>query len=351
MSRWVVVAATVVAFHAVALLEENAGASDSARMAQRALEILKSRPPVATVGGDVEITLLADKASWLQTVYRRGWVDASEADALLSDKLVAFNLVARQIGRERAERFLLRTLGLRELLLANAWLNSRGEIVADAETVESQLADIFPNGFQVRPAVGVAPRETTHGLFADRDAFLKELLRPGSTLYRPEQYKQGVQSHILGRVASGEVVVLQDDIALGRAVHRVRVHTYEDRVIEAAQPRLWVEKANSTDGDIRRAQELVNEFLKALGADTVRRQAWSVDVLLTDRDVKIADIITNRGQEISWSGYLDQPQIIAAYSQAFESRYDLHFTGFGGFLIHHGWANLYAYWKRRYFGG
>ena len=73
-----------------------------------------------------------------------------------------------------------------------------------------------------------------------------------------------------------------------------------------------------------------------------------IDVAVMDNgEMRIVDILTNRGQTIGWSSYLDQPQVIAAYSNHFEKFAGVQFAGVYGFLIRNGFANYFPYWERR----
>jgi hypothetical protein len=133
----------------------------------------------------------------------------------------------------------------------------------------------------------------------------------------------------------------------GRLKHKsatlVRVHTYEQKVIPDSVPKRWVQDDADdkiTDASFKAAQKFAQSFLDQLPEELTRRQAWSVEVAAFDNGTfRIANILTNRGKQIAWSSYLDQPSILEAYTDYFESEGDLQFEGIGGRLLRWGFAN------------
>lgn len=318
---------------------------------------LKSRPllPVSS-GAITEVAAEASKGSWLSAIYERDMVEADWASEMLADKRILFEVLARELG-EKATSVYPKTLGLREFLFKHKLVKANGEIAASGEKIEEALFSEFPAGFVVRPAVGVAPVETGRGLFADTDGFIVELLRVGNPMYQASFMKNPVKSHILGSVASGEAVVLQENVVLaadarkklkGRFFSEARIHTYENRVIEGAVPSRWVQKNLLSEEDVKRAEAFVNEALKSLPLALLSKQAWGVDVAVMDNgDMRIVDVITNRGKRVAWSSYLEQPRVIGAYARHFEAHYGMKFTGVAGSLIRNNFANYVPYWEKR----
>ena len=325
---------------------------------QRVLTELKSRPVRSLNSGQIsEIAISPDKASFLSAVYSSRLVEASVATEMMSDKRVLAEILNRELQPEVAERFYPKTLGLREFLVKHSLLDGQGEVLRNGDAIEEALHAEFPSGFVARVAVGVAPRETGHGLYKDADQFILELLKPTSALYSAKQFRQAVKSHILGRVSSGEAVVLQDDVVgVAQAhkalkspfFHEVRIHTYENRVVAGAVPERWVQHELSTSDEIARAEAFVAEFLKLLPVPLMTRQAWGVDVAVMDNgEMRIIDVLTNRGERIQWSSYLEQPRVISAYAKHFEQYAGVHFSGFAGVLLRSGFANYFAFWGKR----
>jgi hypothetical protein len=73
-----------------------------------------------------------------------------------------------------------------------------------------------------------------------------------------------------------------------------------------------------------------------------------VDVAVLDNgEMRITDVVTNRGKPIQWSSYLEQPRVIGAYARHFETYYGLRFQGISGSLIRHNFANYFPYWEKR----
>ncbi len=332
-----------------------------AERAQKVLAMLKSRP-VRALGEstrDIQIEASATKASFLEQLYRHQLVEATWPSEMLADKRLFGEVLVRELGAEKAARFFPKTLGLREFLVQGKFLDAGGQIKkSQAEEIEMALYEEFPSGFVVRAAVGVAPQETTKGLYSDTDQFLVELMKPETALYQPSHSQSAVSSHILGgAVASGEAVVLQENLTAEadsekplkrKFFQEVRVHTYEGKVVSDAVPARWVQRELLTTEEIEKAEAFVQEFLSALPITLTARQAWGIDVAVFDNgEMKINDVVTNRGAKIAWSSYLEQPRVLEAYAKHLESISGVHFTGLSGWLIRHGFANYFPYWQRR----
>ncbi len=328
-----------------------------AKRVQSVMTQLKSRPLRPVESGNVTAVIASpDKSSFLSAVYGKKLVEASWATEMLSDKRVLAEIFTRELGAD-AFRYYPKTVGLREFLAKHGMLNAKGEIATDGEAVEAALHEEFPAGFVVRPAVGVAPRETGKGLFKTTDEFVVELLKKVSSVYNPVHFSKPVTSHILGRISSGEAVVLQEDIVgvadarkalKNRYFGEVRIHTYENRVVEDAVPSRWVQRDLLSQDEIAIAEAFVTDLLKRLPPALLTRQAWGVDVAVLDNgDMRVIDVVTNRGEKIQWSSYLDQPRVIAAYAKHFEKHAGVHFEGFSGTLIRNGFANYFNFWGKR----
>lgn len=328
------------------------------------LRDLKGRPPRirnSQAPLAIKTPVWSTKSQWLGSLYGRGLIDSSKATGFLSDKLLFYEMAKRELG-PNAERFLVKTVGLRDFLVRESLVDASGRLIADGDLIESKLYQTFQTGFVARPAVGVAPRETGEGLFRDSDGFVAELVRADTFLYRPDHRRRPVRSTVLDEIASGEAVVLQEDVLAKHAVEKglrageavrswreVRVHTYEGRVVADAKPNFWVRDDHVTDQEIQAAQKFVSEFLGLLSPQLLSRQAWSVDVLLLSGggEMKIADVVTNRGRRGAWSGYLDQPRVIGAYTRHLEAHAGVQFSGLGGQVLRRNAGNYFAYWGLR----
>lgn len=317
---------------------------------------LMSRPPRVVPTVPVSISASSKKGPWLASVYARQLVDASPQIEKLADKLVMFRVLEQALGFS-ATRYYPRTFGLKEFLEKHRLVDAKGAIVATGDRIEQALYAEFPAGFVVRPAVGVAPSETRKGLYPEGDEFVAALVAGRFSGYQPSHFLAPVRSHILGGVASGEAVVLQDDVILraeakGRLATRtyreVRLHTYENKIVADSVPSRWVQDVTVDDDTIRKAERFVGEFLSALPSRLLTRQAWGVDVAVFDNgEMIITDIVTNRGRKIQWSSYLEQPRILGAYARHFEREAGVHFEGVAGALMRNNFGNYFAYWDTR----
>jgi hypothetical protein len=329
-----------------------------AARSQRVLTQLKSRPlrlPGVALA-ETELEASASKNGWLKSLYQRNLIEASWATEMLSDKRILYDVLARELGNN-VYRFYPKTVGLREILHRRKLINAKGEITASGDEIETALHEEFPKGFLVRPAVGVAPQETGKGLFPNTDQFIVELMTPGNPLYSPAHLAQPVRSHILDTIASGEALVLQENFIIAADVKRplksrfyqeVRVHTYEARVVAGAVPERWVQTNLLSEEQEAKAEAFVQQFLSLLPVSMLTRQAWGVDVAVMDNgELRIVDVVTNRGMRAPWSSYLEQPRVIGAYARHFEEHYGFRFAGLSGALIRHNFANYLPYWEKR----
>lgn len=325
---------------------------------RQVLSELKSRPirPAGMPSTFTSVDSGLKKRDWLASLYSRNMVEASLATEMLSDKLVMARVLEAELG-SRAFVYIPKTLGLKEFLYKYNLVDLKGDVVASGDRIEAALFEEFPSGFAVRPAVGVAPRETARGLYPDTDKFVVELLKKDSVLYRPEHLTAPVRSHILEAIASGEAIVLQEDVVgtadarrklAARVFQEVRIHTFEGRVVQGAVPARWVQSNRLSDDQALKAEAFVADFLKSLPMSILTRQAWGVDVAVLDNgEMRITDVVTNRGKPIQWSSYLEQPRVIGAYARHFETYYGFRFQGISGSLIRHNFANYFPYWEKR----
>jgi len=322
-------------------------------ISQRPLRLSKPAAPLES-----KLDTQATKSAWLKQIYSLNLVEASKLTELMSDKLLQYKIFSSFL-KERRERFLLHSMGLKEFLVKHHLVAPNGEIAIDPDTIENALADEFPTGFVVRPSLGIAPGEKSQGLFANSDEFIKDLLKKNSRVYQADTLYQPIKSHIINEVASGEAIILQEDVtrSLGlkqklhiKSYERVRVHSFEGQVVADAIPELWVTTRAFKIGaeQNQKIEKYVQEFLDQLPPTLTTRQAWGIDVAVLDNgEMKILDVVTNRGLKIAWSSYLEEPKVLGAYSRHFEQNCDLQFTGLAGFLIRHDLANYLSYWQAR----
>lgn len=330
--------------------------------ARRIVSELKERPlrtkPIHSEGESESINagLWVKKGDWLQVLYSKNLVEASWATRMLSDRRLLFEVLKIELGKDVRE-FYPKTIGLREFLAQKGLIDRKGKLINDGDKIEAALYEEFSAGFIVRPAVGVDPKETGRGMYQDSDAFILDLLTPKSQIASTGYSGKPLQNALLGEIASGEAFILQDDIVnradirkplQTRFFQRVRIHTYEDNVVADAIPERWVQTELLKEDQIKAAEDYVRKFLKRLSRNLLSRQAWGVDIAVLDNgEMRIVDIITNRGRPIAWSSYLEQPHVIAAYSRLLEKETGLRFAGISGYLIRGGFANYFPYWGKR----
>lgn len=324
---------------------------------QKVLTDLKSQPLRAPgLMNLTEVSTAASKGAFLSSLYEKNAIETSWATEMLADKLIFARVLEKELG-SRALIYYPKTMGLREFLVKHRLVKADGALTPDGDRIESALHEEFPAGFVVRPAVGVAPQETGRGMFQDGDQFIVELLKPNSPLYEPEHLKQPVISHILGTVASGEAIVIQENIVgsadarkplKSRFYQEVRVHSYESRVVEGSVPERWVQTSTLNDEQAKQAEAFVADFLKSLPLNLVNKQAWGIDVgVLDNGEMRVVDVVTNRGKKIAWSSYLDQPRVLGAYARHFETYYGLRFSGMSGSLLRNNFGNYFPFWNKR----
>lgn len=330
--------------------------------ARRVVSELKERPirpkplHAESAGDSIDVGLNVKKGDWLQVIYSKNLVEASWATRMLSDRRVLFEVLSIELGKDVRD-FYPKTIGLKEFLAKKGLVDKKGKVIADGNKIEAALYNEFTAGFIVRPAVGIDSKETGRGIYQDTDAFILDLLTPDSRIVSEGLDREPIQTQLLGGVASGEAFILQEDVVnladirkplKTRFFQRVRIHTYEDRVVAGAIPERWVQAEFLNDDQIKAAEEFVRTFLSRISKNLLSRQAWGVDVAVLDNgEMRIVDIITNRGKPIAWSSYLEQPHVIAAYTKHLEKETGFRFGGVSGFLIRSGFANYFPYWEKR----
>lgn len=325
----------------------------------RAIAKSKAIPP--RVSKSLSLDTSPTKTAWLNTIYDKNIVSSSDYSAYLSDKLLMTSIFERALGESTAQQYLPKTMGLRQFLERHQLVDRKGNLVVDGDHIDAALHKEFPSGFLVRPAVGITPHETERGMFSTPEQLIVELTKGKTPVYDPATFWLPIKSHILGSIASGEAVVLQENLVLSadlksrlkqKAATLVRIHTYEQKIIPDSIPRRWIQSDAGdqlSDESLKAAQKFAQRFLEQLPDELTRRQAWSIEVAAFDNGTfRIANILTNRGKEVSWSSYLDQPRILEAYTDFFESEGELQFEGVGGRLLRWGFANYFTYWKLRF---
>jgi len=346
---------------------EEADVGSSNKIVAKLLSDIEARPVREDLHSQLSsqlndsIEVDANKISWLQQVYRMNLVEASSLTALLADKLLQYKVLSHFL-EAKTNHFMFHTMGLKEFILKHQLADPEGELIPDTDRFEEALAEEFPNGFVVRPALGISPAEKKHGIYASSDDFLKEIFRPHNALYQAQTLHLKIKSHFLNRVASGEAIVLQDDFSRSyvasqntpiqkikfRKYEKIRLHCFENKVVESAIPELWVAKRQfeMSDDQTHQIEAFVQDFLDSLPIKLTTRQAWGVDVALLDNgEMKILDLITNQGVKTAWSAYLDEPKILGAYTRHLEKNLNLKFQGLNGFIFRNNLANFFNYWQ------
>lgn len=329
------------------------------------IEALKAevlaRPGITLRRPAQEIHTRAVRNDWLKNIYAIGLVEASDFTRLTSDKAIMGALIEAFTG-EAGFKFHPKTMGLKYFLAKHKLVDAKHSLIRDRAKVEAALKDEFPHGYIVKPAAGINSYGKSKGFYFKMDKFVRDLLAEDSPVYQPADFAAPFHSELLNTVASGEFLILQENVVLAAGVGQVlqptdfvevRVHTFEKTALpEATFPR-WAETKVKVDKkDLDRATAFVEDFLRILPEQFVARQAWSVDVaILNNGFLRLIDINTNRGEPEQWSGYMPRPGVLKAYTRLFEAEKNVHFAGFTGSLLRNGFGNYFKYLRKVYIDG
>lgn len=319
-----------------------------------------ARPGIASPEAR-EVRSGSTRNEWLKKLYGEGLVEASELTRLLSDKAIMAGLLESFLGKE-SEAFHPKTMGLKYFLAKHALVDAKGVLQRDEAKIKAALAGEFPHGYIVKPAAGINSEGKSKGFYFKMDKFLADLVREDSPVYSPADFQTPFVSPLLGVVASGEMLILQENVVLAAGAEsplttkefaEVRAHTFEDKLVAGATYSRWAEsKVKVTKEHFRATDELIQALLAKLPKEFLARQAFSIDVaVLANGYTRILDVNTNRGREIQWSGYMPRPGVIGAYTRHLEAEKKLHFAGLNGALLRSGWGNYLHYLKKVYVEG
>lgn len=339
------------------------GAYEPIRFLDQKIETLKAeilrRKSLRT--GSLEIDSPSTRNGWLEQLYKNKLVESGELTRNLTDKLV-MGLLIDALAGDKGEHFYPKTMGLKYFLAKNGLLDSKKNLIRDRAKIESALKKEFPLGAIVKPAAGINSAGKAKGFYFKLEKFYDDLLKPGSDLYSAQQYSEPYKPELIrGHVASGEWLILQENVVTAAGSKRVlvtkefkeaRVHTFEDKVVKGATYKRWAEMDPLEPEMAARVEAFVQDFIDSMPKPFWYRNAFSMDVAIMDNGVmRIIDINTNRGEPEHWSGYLPQPRVLKWYVRHMEANNDVHFAGLGGTLLRNGLGNYMKNLKKYYIEG
>lgn len=304
------------------------------------------------------------RVDWLKGLYRAGLLSANHEDCLLADKLYFGQLIEKHLGDE-AYQFYPKTRGLKSF--------SKKLLSLDPIALKTELSQEFPSGWIVKPNAEINSGGESLGFYFNNDKFLNDFKFAVSDLGSAEAatFKKAniqlIQSALfednwiskdLDQFTTGERLIIQTDLgselagiqsSKSREWQEVRVHTYGSDVIPNASYHRWAVNPIKSKLFFKWAESHVQTLLNKLPQEYLKGRAWSLDVVVFDKDkAKILDVNTNRGRQGHWSGFLDRPRLLKAYTVYFQKNSYCRFDGFSGFLFRMGIANTHKYLKRRY---
>jgi hypothetical protein len=261
-----------------------------------------------------EVSIRPRRNDLLNWLYDKNVVEASEFSAHLFDKLF-FAQFLKLASPEAYEEFHPRTSGLSEYLSRE---NAREAILGD-----------FPDGFVVKAVGGMNSSGT--GVLMDEAFFTALEKNPADFISSGSD-----PGELTGIISSGERFLVQEKI--GTRQGEYRLHTLEDRVVRGATYTRW-----DQDWDrfiFTAAENALERFLHMLPKYMTSKQAWSFDFMGSpETGFKIVEVNTNRGRRKHWSGDLEIPDTLAAYTNHLESHYGALFLGEAGEELRNGVAS------------
>lgn len=294
--------------------------------------------------------------AWLKAVYEYGIIKADQETQLLADKLYFYKKLAAY-APDDISQFHPYTMGLAE------WCHKHQLDLEKTtrENIESALKNSFPKGAILKPSTVINSGGEVGLYIFKNEQIVNELYQRNPNLMTAIAQAGHWISPLLNTLASGEEFILQENIATlagyqefekSKMLQEIRIHTYEGQVLRGASYSRWASNEIKNERHFYLAQDYVQDFLDILPNEFLKNQAWGLDILVFDNGfMRILEINTNRGQRSQWSGFLSRPELIGAYTRAFEQSKQLRFSGIGGFLLRNNLGNVTKHWKKKYIEG
>lgn len=300
-----------------------------------------------------ELNISPSRNALLKALYEHHLVDSGVATELMTDKLLVAKLLEFYLG-EKAFIWHPKTVGLKDFLLKHQLLTSQGQLKPQRDLYAAALKKEFPYGNIVKPATGMNSEGKSKGFYFKMDKFIDELLAEGSDLFSAEELKSPFVSPLTQKVASGEKLILQENVITAAGITRplktkefieIRVHTFGQQVVTGATSARWKElDGKVTKEHLKQVEEFVQQMLDQLPTNFVGQQAWGMDVAVMDNGVmRLIEINNNRGKAHHWSGFLSRPSVLKAYANHLEQSRHIHINGLSGALFRLGLANYPSY--------
>jgi len=318
---------------------------------------LSGEPPEGLVG-EREVTIPAKRNPFRKILYKEGFVEASDRTLFMFDKLFMARILEGYLG-ENFRNYHQKTDGLKEFLQLHGIINSEGRVIKAAQEIKGILELEFPNGFILKPPVGMS--SAGKSFYKDHDEIVTLILKQDGEIYAPSEIKKPFHWEGVRRFTSGERYIIQEKLegtsGLGGSgnygdFNEFRVHSFYGKVVDGATETRWYTK--NSDQRNKTVNYFVQSMLDQLPAEFTNKQAWSFDVFwLPNGDLKLIEVNTNWGEKGNWSGFLRTPKTLGAYIRFFEKEFKWRFKGISGWLLRNNFGNLrnhidhdkYEYWE------
>lgn len=284
----------------------------------------------------------------LRELYGRGIARADERSFFLSDKLAMAREIFLGLGGE-AEAFHPRATGLKEFLARNELVEKNGEWRASRGDLRSALRREFPEGCVLKACFGFGSKRGS--FFHGEEALLEALHGPEAEAYAPARFPlpHRAPPEFAGGISSGEEYFLMGlvpgtTLAGERETGAVeiRAHSFGRKAVPGATLARW-----DTPCDLAaiapRAHVFLEDFLARMPATFSEGQGFAYDLLVPEQGeagLRILEVNTNRGRQISWSDYLRDPAVLAAHARFFEAELGWRFLGREGEALRLGLGNV-----------
>lgn len=284
----------------------------------------------------------------LRELYGRGIARADERSFRLSDKLAMAREIFLGLGEE-AEAFHPRAAGLKEFLARNELVDKKGEWRASREALRSALRKEFPDGCVLKACFSFGSRRGS--FFHGEEALLGAIHGFDALAYSPDRFAfpHPAPPEFAAGISSGEEFFLMGlvpgtTLAGERETEAVeiRAHSFGRKAVPGAMLARWDAPCDLA-ALAPRVHAFLEDFLARMPAAFSEGQGFAYDLLVPGHGkggIRILEVNTNRGRQISWSDYLRDPAVLAAHARFFERELGWRFQGREGEALRLGLGNL-----------
>lgn len=295
-------------------------------------------------GPTFNIAAKGDRDSFITSLYEAGLLqESAAASAMALNKGLSSDIIHALIGEENYSRYFAKSYGFYELVLMLGLTDNSFKNLVPKDEFIKKINDFFPNGLVYKPSNSAQSRELGAAYF--NGAAINTMYEVLSSHMSTGAIYSGITN--IG-VGYGPIDVPPDEFIVQellpgfsestKKMKEYRVHTLEDQVVPGATFDRW--SWNVLPVTASKVEEQVSAFLKLLPLSPLRGIAWGIDVLeAPNGEIRIVEINASVAQE-GWSGYLENPLVLKAYSKALERDYNVKFTGWQGLKLKTGTSNL-----------